>query len=63
MLRKEIYISYSDGNYRIYRSYAHVEVDKGDDNIIHIKCYNPDRNIYVNKSAIHFIDINDVIEE
>ena len=60
MSKKQVYVAFDDGQYRLFRSYEAITVDDSSTTHFHVRCINPARSLYFNKGHVKFIDVGDV---
>ena len=62
MERVQVYVSFNDGEYRIFKSYESITVDDSDATHFRVECHSPERTLFFNKGSVKFIDTGPVHE-
>lgn len=63
MSLRQVYVSFIDGQYRVFRAYEAISVDDTNTTHFRVICTNPNRTLMFNKHCVKFIDVGDVVEE
>ncbi len=60
MSKKQVYVSFIDGQYRVFRPYDSISVDDTSTTHFRVVCTNPARTLLFNKGCVKFIDVGDI---